>query len=595
MAKPKKSVDGSVEIGSAERRIEFKPRKFKFSEKQKKLLEICLNPETKIVFVTGPAGSSKAQPLSEPILTPNGWVNMGDIKKGDLVMTPHGTPTEVEGVFPQGSKEVFKIEFNDGSFTHCCDDHLWLTQTNAERYSRKKVKGGRIKNEKIGQVRSLKEIRESLYVSGTTRLNHYIPITQPVQFEPKHHLIHPYLLGALIGDGGLTIGTRFTTADKEIVESFEKLLPSNHSIRTYKDQYAFSIVGENQKNLCWDEIREMGLNTKSHLKFIPENYLIDSIENRISLLQGLMDTDGHTDSERGRATYTTSSQRLAFDVKALIESLGGVARITSFSPKFTYLGKKKIGKIAYRVNVSLPSHIIPFSLKRKVEKYKPLTKYFPARAIRSIELIGEEECQCIMVKDDSHLYLTRDYIVTHNTYMAIYSALNLLAANKDWDMTYIRSLAESADRGIGSLPGTVEEKFAPFMIPLEDKMDEIITAPSMINLKKDGVINAIPVNFIRGSSWTNKIIVCDEAQNFSKKELITIITRIGENAKLFICGDLMQSDIRSSGFNQFNELFEGADSEAQGIHVFKFDKDDIYRSEILKFIVGKLEKLDEKV
>jgi phosphate starvation-inducible PhoH-like protein len=141
----------------------------------------------------------------------------------------------------------------------------------------------------------------------------------------------------------------------------------------------------------------------------------------------------------------------------------------------------------------------------------------------------------------------------------------------------------------------VDEKFAPFLIPLEDKMEEIISTPSIINLKKDGVINALPVNFIRGSSWTNKIVVCDESQNFSKKELVTIITRIGENAKLFLCGDLMQSDIRSSGFDQFVELFNDEESAAQGIHVFKFDKDDIYRSEILKFIVGKLEKLGKKV
>jgi phosphate starvation-inducible PhoH-like protein len=181
------------------------------------------------------------------------------------------------------------------------------------------------------------------------------------------------------------------------------------------------------------------------------------------------------------------------------------------------------------------------------------------------------------------------------TFMAVYAALNLLAINKDWDMTYIRSLAESADRGIGSLPGTVDEKFTPFLIPLEDKMEEIISTPSIINLKKDAVINAMPVNFIRGSSWTNKIVVCDEAQNFSKKELVTIITRIGENAKVFLCGDLMQSDIRSSGFNQFVELFNDEESASKGIHVFKFDKDDIFRSEILKFIVGKLEQLDKKV
>lgn len=181
------------------------------------------------------------------------------------------------------------------------------------------------------------------------------------------------------------------------------------------------------------------------------------------------------------------------------------------------------------------------------------------------------------------------------TYMSVYSALNILAANREWDLTYIRSIAESGDKGLGSLPGTVDEKFMPFLLPLEDKMDEIITAPTMVSLRKDGVINALPVNFVRGSSWQNKVVVCDECQNFSKKELVTLVTRVGENAKIFFSGDLMQSDIRNSGFAQFIDCFDNEESRAKGIHVFKFDKSDIFRSEILKFIVEKIENMDKKV
>jgi phosphate starvation-inducible PhoH-like protein len=180
------------------------------------------------------------------------------------------------------------------------------------------------------------------------------------------------------------------------------------------------------------------------------------------------------------------------------------------------------------------------------------------------------------------------------TYMAIYAALNLLASKRELEMTYIRSIAESADKGIGSLPGDVNEKFLPFSIPLDDKLDEIITAPTAINMKKDGVIGVMPINFVRGSSWTNRVVVADESQNFSHKELVTLITRIGENAKLFVCGDLMQSDIRLSGFEEMIELFDDEDSKARGIHVFKFGNEDIYRSEILRFIVAKLETLRKR-
>ncbi len=180
------------------------------------------------------------------------------------------------------------------------------------------------------------------------------------------------------------------------------------------------------------------------------------------------------------------------------------------------------------------------------------------------------------------------------TYMAIYAALNLLASKRELEMTYIRSIAESADKGIGSLPGDVNEKFLPFSIPLDDKLDEIITAPTAINMKKDGIIGVMPINFVRGSSWTNRIVVADESQNFSHKELVTLITRIGENAKLFVCGDLMQSDIRLSGFEEMIELFDDEDSKARGIHVFRFGNEDIYRSEILRFIVAKLETLRKR-
>lgn len=223
------------------------------------------------------------------------------------------------------------------------------------------------------------------------------------------------------------------------------------------------------------------------------------------------------------------------------------------------------------------------SMERKIE-FKQRKFKFSEKQKQLLEICLNPDTKAVFITGPAG---------SSKTYMAVYAALNLLATNKDWDMTYIRSLAESADRGIGSLPGTVEEKFMPFLIPLEDKMEEIITAPTMVNLRKDQVINVMPVNFVRGANWCNKVVVCDEAQNFSKKELITLITRIGENSKLLLCGDLMQSDIRATGFCSFINLFDDEESRKNGIHVFRFDKEDIYRSEILKFIIQKLEQLNK--
>jgi phosphate starvation-inducible PhoH-like protein len=181
------------------------------------------------------------------------------------------------------------------------------------------------------------------------------------------------------------------------------------------------------------------------------------------------------------------------------------------------------------------------------------------------------------------------------TYMAVYSALKEIRKNNELDLLYVRTAIESAEKNLGFLPGDVEDKFNPYMAPLEDKLLEILgnnESPSALeSLMRSGRIRAMPVNFLRGASWVNKIIVADEAQNFTFNELVTLITRIGENCKLFICGDLMQSDINGkSGFGAMIKAFNDEESRAHGIHCFEFSEEDICRSEILKFIIRKIKK-----
>ena len=127
--------------------------------------------------------------------------------------------------------------------------------------------------------------------------------------------------------------------------------------------------------------------------------------------------------------------------------------------------------------------------------------------------------------------------------MALYGAIEMMSDDHEKQLIYIRSIIESADKGLGSLPGDIAEKFDPFLMPLYDKLEEIVVPQDIAHLKSTGRISAVPINFLRGASWTNKIIVADESQNFSTKELITLITRIGEGSKIIICGDAMQSDI----------------------------------------------------
>jgi len=179
------------------------------------------------------------------------------------------------------------------------------------------------------------------------------------------------------------------------------------------------------------------------------------------------------------------------------------------------------------------------------------------------------------------------------TYMAVYSALRLLSAFEELDLMYVRTVIESAEKGLGALPGDIDEKFNPYMAPLEDKLFEMLPKNNTTKkeLLENGRVSAMPINYLRGSSWRGKVVIADEAQNFTYKELTTLITRIGDNCKLFICGDFMQSDINGkSGFAPMFDLFNDKESEEEGIYSFKFGKEDILRSSILKYIISKLDK-----
>lgn len=220
----------------------------------------------------------------------------------------------------------------------------------------------------------------------------------------------------------------------------------------------------------------------------------------------------------------------------------------------------------------------------KIKTKKKNFKFTPKQA----QLLG------ILLDPENKIIFISGAAGTSKTYMALYGAIEMMSEDVDKQLIYIRSIIESADKGLGSLPGDVAEKFDPFLMPLYDKLEEIVAPQDVAHLKATGRINAVPINFLRGASWTNKIIIADESQNFSAKELITLITRIGEGSKIIICGDAMQSDIgkTKSGFIPMLNAFNDQESKERGIQTFVFTKEDIVRSEILKFIVKKLEEGD---
>lgn len=384
------------------------------------------------VYLAHSVGAGKAQPLDSKVLTPKGWVRMGDLRPGDQVIAGDGTPTLVEAVFPQGNKDIYRVKFSDGSETECCDEHLWLTQTYSERSlaGAARAKGKNWPSAEA-KVRSLAEIRQTLVAAHLGAKNHSIPMVGSVHFDPVQTPIDPYLMGVLLGDGGMSgSSVMISSADKEILDSVAAVLPQD-CILAHRSKYDYAVVYNGSKQYAaggglakyhplMNRLRELNLwGLKSQDKFIPDVYLYNSVEVRIGILQGLMDTDGWV-SARGHSTYfTSSSPKLVDGVKHLVQSLGGTVSIKSKRPKYVHRGESREGRVTYGVCVKLPASIAPFRVSRKASLVKPKTSYGPTRYIVSIEPVGQKPAQCIRVAHPSHLYVTDDFIVTHNTFEMI--------------------------------------------------------------------------------------------------------------------------------------------------------------------------------
>lgn len=181
------------------------------------------------------------------------------------------------------------------------------------------------------------------------------------------------------------------------------------------------------------------------------------------------------------------------------------------------------------------------------------------------------------------------------TVLATYAALELINQHKVSDILYVRSAVESADSKLGYLPGELGDKMFLYGIPFMDKLDELLGKNDIQALQKDNRVQIFPVNYIRGMSWNARCIIVDEAQNLTQKELITVLTRIGKFSKCFVLADPMQSDIngKSGAFTKLQELFNDAESQKQGIYSYEFEDDDIMRSDLVKFLVGRFKFLTE--
>lgn len=532
------------------------------------------------------AGTSKAQRNSMLIRIPNGWKPIGEINVGDSVMTYDGSYTKVTGVYPQGKKQLYRIYFSDGRSTDCCEDHLWFVywpksnifnRTKFGYEGTVKLNDNDLYRGNVLDTKTIKAILDSRnerdFYNGTKYL--YIPLTEPEKNKPKEYFIDPYILGVILGDGSITSGSiNIHCSDNSVMERVNSKLRKgykivkhwhkNASIPTYtiiRDSNVFTKRGLNEYTL---ELKRLNLFGCSSLtKFIPSEYLNGSIEQRWELVRGLMDTDGSVGITKGRngtsvmangllnsgcISYATSSKMMAEGFQLLIRSLGDICKLRLDTPYYTYKGQKLKGNISYALSIRAKKPTMYFTRQAlRRERLRDTTQYSAGFKLRieKIEKIDIDECTCIRVDHPHHLYVTNDYIVSHNTSMSL-SIAEMLKAKKVVVITPSNALYKVWVKSIVGYNGDKSEYKNP-------KANTVWTSRDNTGYKDERFVivhyEALEtlLSIINKVADKETVVIVDESHNFADTKskrtnlLVDIVDRSMSNHILLLSGTPIKS------------------------------------------------------
>lgn len=322
--------------------------------------------------------------ITEPVLTPTGWKAIGDIKSGELVIGLNGSPVQVIGASPITTQDVWEVVWADGTIVECSATHKWSV---------------------LDRDNKLRTLTTEELSNAPTYQNFGTPINNPVEFVQHDNVpMHPYVLGLLLGDGHFKQELQFASKTGETVDLLRKY--ADKSVQ-FEDCRRFGgskwVIRGPWKGL----LEGLGLWGKlSAEKFIPNTYMFASVEDRLELLRGLYDTDGLVSTLR----ICTTSHQLAQDVANLIRSLGGKASVSN-SVERTHVNGETINHPEYFINFWLEG----FTCNKRPEPPKPIKGSGRRGIVRVSKTSRQAEMRCIAVDAPNNLYITRDYVVTHNT------------------------------------------------------------------------------------------------------------------------------------------------------------------------------------
>ena len=433
----------------------------------------------RVYLLKGNTGLGKALKNTEKVRGLTSWYEIGTIEVGTKVMGVDGKPYKVTGVYPQGLRDMYIITFGDGSKISCDGDHLWTVYQ--WKQNNKKIPC-RWKELVTKSTIALLQDYKRCY----NRARYWVPPLEPMQFEEKVLPIPPYTLGVLLGDGCLVKGTpRVSTKDKELLDYLRADgIDINPVGRVNKGRAIYDVYCRG----LMDRIRALGLEgTRSSTKFIPRLYLEASLQQRVALLQGLMDTDGYASPKQGvkrnsGSEYCSISEHLVKDMAELVKSLGGYCHTSSRQPSYTHKGKKLKGQKAYRCRITFPEklkeRVKPFRLSRKKDIFQYLNRYegLPICDIKKED--KKAEATCITTTAPDKLFITTGYIPTHNTTFVLHILLNAAQAGGkvligSFEMKVGKEMILKV---LGKLMGRNFEKYKDLIT--ETQVDRMITSVS---------------------------------------------------------------------------------------------------------------------
>ena len=425
--------------------------------------EKVLTSQADIAIVGGSRGSGKVLPNDADIVTPFGYRKNGDLKIGSILIDPcTGGFERVIQIFEHPNHDFYEITFDDGSTIECGLEHLWKVRETGHTHKTRKINGTGIEADwRIWDFSMIKkwldEQSEGKYYSRGAKKYLVIPLTEPVKFtratnDMKNRApFDPYIIGALIGDGCMTSckdAITLTSIDQEIVEQFIKAgFDMSHFS---KDKRSRAVDYRLRRDQIEPYLNRLGLmGCRSEEKFIPSCYKWGTVSDRWAIVQGLMDTDGYAQINSNSCTFNTSSEKLANDMRFVLESLGANVAITRKKKGYKNNGKYIPCLDTYELYIKIKDPRLLFRLQRKKERCRPFNGGVSevCRRIVSYRYVGKKDGRCITVDSPNALYMAKDFVVTHNTAVSLIGAL-YYAYNPDINMYGFRRYEADVKRGI---------------------------------------------------------------------------------------------------------------------------------------------------